>query len=78
MDLPTFVIYPEIKATEVNFSALKTYLCSYQFRITKGNWGGSNETHFTLMYTTSLQFRNIDLIKLISSLYCSGTEFWAM
>ena len=29
----SFVIYPELEATEVRFSALKRYLCSFYFRI---------------------------------------------
>ena len=33
MDSASLIIYPEIKATEVAFSALKRYLCSFYFRI---------------------------------------------
>ena len=33
VDSASFVIYPETKATEVNLSALKWYLCSFYFRI---------------------------------------------
>ena len=33
MDSTSFVIYPELEATEVRFSALKLYLCSFYFRI---------------------------------------------
>ena len=29
----SFVIYPELEATEVRFSAFKRYLCSFYFRI---------------------------------------------
>ena len=32
MDSTSFVIYPELEATEVRFSALKRYLCSFYFR----------------------------------------------
>ena len=33
VDSTSFVIYPELEATEVRFSALKQYLCSFYFRI---------------------------------------------
>ena len=33
VDSASLIIYPEIKATEVTFSALKRYLCSFYFRI---------------------------------------------
>ena len=33
VDSASLIIYPEIKATEVRFSALKRYLCSFYFRI---------------------------------------------
>ena len=33
VDSASFVIYPELEATEVRFSALKRYLCSFYFRI---------------------------------------------
>ena len=33
VDSTSFVIYPELEATEVKFSALKRYLCSFYFRI---------------------------------------------
>ena len=33
VDSASLIIYPEIKATEVAFSALKRYLCSFFFRI---------------------------------------------
>ena len=33
VDSTSFVIYPELEATEVRFSALKRYLCSFYFRI---------------------------------------------
>ena len=33
VDSASFVIYPEIKATEVPFQSLKTYLFSFYFRI---------------------------------------------
>ena len=33
VDSTSFVIYPELEATEVRFSALKRYLCSFCFRI---------------------------------------------
>ena len=33
VDSACLIIYPEIKATEVAFSALKRYLCSFYFRI---------------------------------------------
>ena len=33
LDSPSFVIYPDIKATEVKALKLKCYLCSFYFRI---------------------------------------------
>ena len=33
VDSTSFVIYPELEATEVRFPALKRYLCSFYFRI---------------------------------------------
>ena len=33
VDSTSFVIYPELEATEVRFSALKRYQCSFYFRI---------------------------------------------
>ena len=33
LDSASFVIYPELEATEARFSALKRYLCSFYFRI---------------------------------------------
>ena len=33
MDSTSFVIYPELEATEVRLLALKRYLCSFYFRI---------------------------------------------
>ena len=33
VDSTSFVIYPELEATEARFSALKRYLCSFYFRI---------------------------------------------
>ena len=33
VDSASFVIYPYLEATEVRFSALKRYLCSFNFRI---------------------------------------------
>ena len=40
LDSDSFVINPEIKATEVKVSALKNLIfCSYYFRRTKQNWG---------------------------------------
>ena len=33
VDSTSFVIYPELEATEGRFSALKRYLCSFYFRI---------------------------------------------
>ena len=57
------VIYPEIKATEVPFSALKCYLCSFIFRITKLNWG--NPKKRTVYYTACSEMA---LFQPISSL----------
>ena len=39
MDSTSFVIYPELEATEVRLSTLKRYLCSFYFRIdNKTGW----------------------------------------
>ena len=38
------ILYPEIKATEAIFSALKLYLCSFIiFRIAEQNWGNPKD-----------------------------------
>ena len=61
MDSPSLIIYPEIKATEVAFSALKQYLCSFYFRI-------DNETgkiHRNTLYTHThvLQYHSNSLYR---------------
>ena len=53
VDSASLIIYPEIKATEVTFSALKRYLCSFYFRI-------DNETggiHRNTLYIRKIKFR---------------------
>ena len=47
VDSASLIIYPEIKATEVTFSALKRYLCSFYFRIDNEE---STETHCIASY----------------------------
>ena len=44
VDSTSFVIYPELEATEVAFSALIRYLCSFYFRI-DNETGGIQKTH---------------------------------
>ena len=52
LDSPSFVIYPEIKATEVKFSSSKRFLLSFYFRIYITELVESKETHCTYMYTS--------------------------
>ena len=50
MDSASLIIYPEIKATEVTFSALKRYLCSFYFRIDNETGGIHRNTLYVCMY----------------------------
>ena len=50
MDSTSFVIYPELEATEVRFSALKRYLCSFYFRIDNETGGIHRNTLYTRYY----------------------------
>ena len=54
LDLFSFV-YPEIKATEARFSALKRYLCSFYFGIDNETCGIQRNTLCTTTTTTRLQ-----------------------
>ena len=62
VDSTSFVIYPELEATEVRFSALKRYLCSFYFRI-------DNETgriQWNTLYIRIISFR---VLNCLHSLY---------
>ena len=48
LDSASLIIYPEIKATEVTFSALKRYLCSFYFRIDNETGGIQGNTVYIL------------------------------
>ena len=47
VDSASLIIYPEIKATEVTFSALKRYLCSFYFRIDNETGGIDRDTLYS-------------------------------
>ena len=48
VDSISFVIYPELEATEVRFSALKRYFCSFYFRIDNETGGIHRNTLYTM------------------------------
>ena len=53
LDSTSFIIYPEIKATEVSFSALKRYLCSFYFRIDNETGGIHRNTLYIPRFRVS-------------------------
>ena len=60
LDSTRLIIYPEIKATEVTFSSLKWYLCSFYFRIDNETSGIHRNT---LYIATSYEYGDANVIE---------------
>ena len=53
LDSPSFIMYPEIKDTEVKFSTLKQYLGSFYFRIDNETGGIQRNTLYKYFWLMS-------------------------
>ena len=75
VDSASLIIYPEIKATEVAFSALKRYLCSFYFRIDNETGGIHRNTLYSgsvkLQFSMGLKIHDRSMLQLTDNLLYS-------